>query len=54
MRRTLECGGLDVITKRVDTELDFVIELAVFVPDLVLLDYTLPRYDENSCFGASA
>jgi len=41
----LRKGGLSFVSKRVETEEDFVRELTDFQPDVILLDYELPTFD---------
>src|SRR5450631_3602904 len=42
--RTLRAGGLNFISKRVDTEAAFVRALHEFNPNIILADYRLPTY----------
>src|SRR5579863_1379539 len=43
--REMRLRGLDVISRRVETSAEYETELAAFAPDLILSDYTLPRFD---------
>jgi diguanylate cyclase (GGDEF)-like protein/PAS domain S-box-containing protein len=43
--REMRARGLDVLSRRVDTSADYEEALAVFAPDLILSDYTLPFFD---------
>jgi PAS domain S-box-containing protein len=43
--REMRVRGLDVISRRVETSAEYETELAAFAPDLILSDYTLPRFD---------
>src|SRR5882757_10976372 len=38
-------GGYPCTWRRVETEAEFRVELREFAPDLILSDFTLPRYD---------
>jgi diguanylate cyclase (GGDEF)-like protein/PAS domain S-box-containing protein len=49
--RQLREGGLDFTLKRVETEVDYVRELAEFEPELVLSDNTLPLFDSRSALS---
>lgn len=43
--RKLRRGGLDFISRHVETGAEFAAALDSFAPDLILSDYTLPSYD---------
>jgi diguanylate cyclase len=43
--REMRLRGLDVISRRVETSAEYEAELTDFAPDLILSDYTLPRFD---------
>jgi diguanylate cyclase (GGDEF)-like protein/PAS domain S-box-containing protein len=43
--REMRLRGLDVDSRRVDTELEYTAALTAFAPDLILSDYTLPGFD---------
>jgi diguanylate cyclase (GGDEF)-like protein/PAS domain S-box-containing protein len=43
--RTLRKGGLDIVTRRVQTCDEFAVAMNEFAPDLILSDYTLPGFD---------
>ncbi len=43
--REMRLRGLDVVSRRVETSAEYETELAAFAPDLILSDYTLPRFD---------
>jgi CheY-like chemotaxis protein len=45
LRREMHLGGLDVVSRRVDTSADYEEALATFAPDLILSDCTLPGFD---------
>lgn len=41
----LEKAGFSFVSKRVENESEFILELDRFMPDIVLLDFSLPRFD---------
>jgi diguanylate cyclase len=43
--REMRLRGLDVESRRVDTEVEYAQALTMFAPDLILSDYTLPGFD---------
>src|SRR4051812_28630168 len=45
VQRALRRGELAFLAHRVDNEKEFLDELQTFMPDVVLADYTLPRFD---------
>jgi|GEM_PF-1724766 len=45
MERELKKSGLVFVSKRVETEADFLQELKDFKPDVILSDYALPHFD---------
>ncbi|MFV1988642.1 MAG: PAS domain S-box protein [Gemmatimonadota bacterium] len=50
MLRELVRGGLECVTRRVETEPEFRDALAEFRPDIVLADYNLPRFSGMRAF----
>ncbi|MCS3698699.1 CheY-like chemotaxis protein, partial [Salinibacter ruber] len=48
VRRELEREGFDFEAERVTTEEGFTQALDAFAPDIILADYSLPRYDGMS------
>jgi DNA-binding NtrC family response regulator len=51
MERELRKGGLSFSSKRVETKEDFLKELKVFAPDLILSDYKLPSFNGSSALA---
>lgn len=45
IERELRCGGLEFVSRRVQNGTDFEIEIAGFLPDIILTDYMLPTFD---------
>jgi two-component system, cell cycle sensor histidine kinase and response regulator CckA len=43
--RMLRKEGLDVVSRRVDTEEDYLAALCDFVPDVIVSDYAMPSFD---------
>lgn len=52
--RALETAGLDCAWRRVDSETDFRAGLRELQPDIVLSDFTLPRFDGMSALAIAA
>jgi DNA-binding NtrC family response regulator len=51
MERELRKGGLSFFSKRVETKEDFMRELKVFAPHLILSDYKLPSFNGSSALA---
>ena len=51
VERELHHGGLESITRCVETEPDFIAALADFKPDIVLSDYSLPSFNGMNALG---
>jgi PAS domain S-box-containing protein len=47
-KREIRKGGIEFISKVVDTETDFRKELEEFKPDIVISDYSMPTFDDMS------
>jgi PAS domain S-box-containing protein len=46
----LKKGGINYVSKVVETEKDYANALKVFVPDIILCDYSLPTFDGSTAF----
>jgi CheY-like chemotaxis protein len=51
MERELRKGGISFFSKRVETKEDFLRELKVFAPHLILSDYKLPSSNGSSALA---
>lgn len=49
--RELKNGGIDCISRRVETRPEMIRELKIFAPDIILGDFTLPRFDGLSALA---
>jgi DNA-binding NtrC family response regulator len=51
MERELRKGGISFSSRRVETKEDFLRELKVFAPDIILSDYKLPFFNGSSALA---
>lgn len=51
--RELKKGGVDCVSRRVETRTDMIRELKTFAPDFILGDFSLPRFDGLSALAVA-